>query len=135
MVFRAGSARSILKFSALDAAPTNAAKGTGSRFELANGRTVRQGGSDIDALRDAQGIFEFNAKIPNSTVNLGVTKQQLDCSEGAGLTIDLRRLCPAERVGAVSDGSRPIAVTPSRTSRPCWRVEMCGPVMEPTEGT
>lgn len=85
-------------FVTLGSAPTS----TRSRFEMANGRTVRQGGSDIDELRNTQGIFDFNAKVPNSTVDLGVAKQQLDRSEVAGLSINLGCLCPAERMGAVS---------------------------------
>ncbi len=79
-------------------APTNAALGTDIRFEMANGKTVRQVALDVDALRDAQGILKFNAKVPNSTVNLGVTKQQLDCAKVAGFPIDFNCLCLAERM-------------------------------------
>jgi len=55
-------------------APTNAVRRTGTCFKMANGGAVRQGCSDIDALCDAQGNFEFNAKIPNGTINLSVAK-------------------------------------------------------------
>ena len=54
----------------LGSAPTNAAWRTDTCFEMANGRTVRQGGSDIDALGDTQGIFQFDAKITNSAIDL-----------------------------------------------------------------
>ena len=79
----------------MGSAPTNAALGTGSRFEMANGRTVRQDRSDINALSDAQGSFELDAQISHCAVNFCVTKQQLDCAEVAGLSINLRCLGPA----------------------------------------
>lgn len=63
---------------------------------MANGRTVRQGVSDISALSDAQGIFEFDAKITHCTVDLGVTKQQLHRAEVACLAVNLRCLCTAK---------------------------------------
>ena len=53
--------------------PTSAAWRTDIRFEMANGRTVRQSSSDVDALGDAEGVFEFNAKVAHCTVDLGVT--------------------------------------------------------------
>ena len=62
------------KTSAVGYPLTKAAKRTNTRFGMANGSTVRQGGSDIDALSDAQGIFKFYAKIPNSTVDLCVAE-------------------------------------------------------------
>ena len=82
--------------------PTNAARETDARFGMANGRTVRQGSSDIDTLSDAQSIFKFNAEIAHCTVDLGVTEQQLNRAEVPGLSINLRCLCPAERMGAIS---------------------------------
>jgi hypothetical protein len=69
---------------------------------MANGRTARQVALDVSSFCDAQGIFEFHAKIPNSTVNLGMTKQQLDCAKVTCFSINLRCLCPAEGVRAVS---------------------------------
>lgn len=33
---------------------------------------------DFVSLRDLQGIFEFNAEIPNGAVHLGVAQQKLD---------------------------------------------------------
>lgn len=75
---------------------TNAARETDARFGMANGRTVRQGSSDIDTLSDAQGVFEFNAEVAHCTVDFRVTKQQLNCAEVASFSVDLRRLCPAK---------------------------------------
>ena len=54
--------------------PTNAAQGTKTRIELANGRTVRQNSSDVDTFGDAQGVFELNAKVTYCTIDLRVTK-------------------------------------------------------------
>lgn len=58
----------------LGSAPTNAAWGTKTRIEMANGPAVRQGSSDVDTFGDAQGVFEFNAKVANGTIDLRVTK-------------------------------------------------------------
>lgn len=63
---------------------------------MANGKTVRQDRSDINALSDAQGIFEFDAKITHCTVDLRVTKQQLHRAEIACLAVNLRRFCTAK---------------------------------------
>ena len=54
--------------------PTNAAQGTKTRIEMANGSTVRQSSSDVDTFGDAQGVFEFNAKVANGTIDFRVTK-------------------------------------------------------------
>jgi hypothetical protein len=74
----------------------------GSRFEMANGRTVRQVGSNIDPLCDTQCIFEFDAQISNSAVDLCVAKQQLDGSEIASFAMYFRSLSSAQRVSAVT---------------------------------
>ncbi len=73
----------------------------GSRFGLANGKTVRQGRSDIDALGDVQSVFEFNAEVTHCAVDLDVTEQQLHCPQIAGLSTNLRYLRTAERMRAV----------------------------------
>ena len=67
---------------------------------MANGTTVRQVDSDIDAFGDAQGIFELDAKVTHSAVDLGVTKQQLNGTEITCLPIDFRRFGPVQRMGA-----------------------------------
>ena len=59
---------------ALGSLPTNAALGTKTRIEMANGRTVRQSSSEVDTFGDAQGLFEFNAKVANGAIDLRVTK-------------------------------------------------------------
>lgn len=63
---------------------------TGNCFGIANGRAVRQGNLYVDTLGGTQGNLQFNAKIPNSTVDLCVTKQKLDRAEVAGLFEALR---------------------------------------------
>ena len=77
------------------------AKCAGSRFEMANGRTVRQVGSNIDPLCDTKCIFEFDTQVSNSAVDLCVAKQQLDGSEIASLAIDFRCLCATQRMCAI----------------------------------
>lgn len=54
----------------MGSASTNAAQGTEARFEMANGRPVRQGSSDIDTFGDAQGVFKFNAEVAHGAVDL-----------------------------------------------------------------
>ena len=72
-----------------------------NRSEMANGESVRQVGSDVDAFCDAQSIFQFDAQIAHCAVDFGVTKQQLDRAKITGLSVDLCRLCPAERMRAI----------------------------------
>lgn len=69
----------------LGVAPTDAACGINARFAIANGWTVRHRCSNIDAFSDARRILKFNAKIPNSAIDLGVPKQQLDRAKVASI--------------------------------------------------
>lgn len=86
----------------MGSAPTNAARGTGTRFKMASGRTVRQDVSDINALSDARGIFEFEAKITHCAVDIRMTKQQLHRAQVACLAVNLRRFCTAKGMRAVT---------------------------------
>ena len=63
---------------------------TGNCFGIANGRAVRQGNLYVDTLGGTQGNLQFNAKIPNRTLDLCMTKQKLDRAEVAGLFQALR---------------------------------------------
>lgn len=69
---------------------------------MAQGKTVRQHSSNIDMLRDAEGIFKFNAKVAYRTVDLRMSQQQLHGAQVARFSVDLRCPCPAERMGAFS---------------------------------
>lgn len=71
-------------------------KSSPTRFEMANDRCVRQDISDNNELRDAKGIFEFDAKITHCTVDLRVPKQWLQRADVARLAINLHRLCAAK---------------------------------------
>ena len=66
--------------------------------------TARRVRSDVDTLGDAQRVFKFNAEISHRAVDLGVTKEQLDRAEIAGLPVDLGSLRPAKRMRAVPAG-------------------------------
>ena len=69
---------------------------------MAKGKTVRHHGSNIDMLRDAEGIFKLNAEVAYRTVDLRVSQQQLHGARVASFSVDLRCPCPAERMGALS---------------------------------
>jgi hypothetical protein len=69
---------------------------------MANGKTVRQGFLDVDALGYAHSVFQLNAKVAHCAVDLGVTKEQLHGAKVAGLTIDLGSPCSAKRVCTIS---------------------------------
>lgn len=36
--------------------------------------------SDVDLLSDLDGIVDFNAEVPHRALDLGMSKQKLDCS-------------------------------------------------------
>jgi len=57
--------------------------------------------SDFNGFRDGERVFQLDAKISHRAVHLGVPKQQLHGAEIAGLTLDLRDLGPAHRMGAI----------------------------------
>ena len=48
--------------------------------------------SDLDSLRDGEGIFQVNAEIPDGAVHLGVSKEELNSAQIACLAVDLRNL-------------------------------------------
>ena len=56
--------------------------------------------SDIDLLRDLDGIVDFDAKIANSAFDLRMAEQELDCTQVPGPPVDQHRLCSTQRVGA-----------------------------------
>lgn len=69
---------------------------------------------DFDAFRDCQRVLQFDAKIPDSAVHLGMAQQQLDSPQVASLAVDLRNLRAPHRVGAVlarlePDGRNPVS--------------------------
>ena len=83
--------------------------------------------SDFGLLRHLQGIVNLNPQIPDGALQLGMPEQQLDGSEILRPPVNQRRLCAAQRVGAVFpriqlDPSYPRFYDP----RILCRVEMCG---------
>jgi len=65
-------------------------------------RLVRDGGrplpsakrSDVDLLGDAQSVIKFDAEVSDRAVHLGVTKQELNGAQIAGLPVDQRCFRP-----------------------------------------
>jgi hypothetical protein len=58
-------------------------------------RHTSEGGhrrSELDLLRERQGIIDFDLEVTDGALDLGMSEEQLDCSQIAGLTVDLRRL-------------------------------------------
>ena len=52
--------------------------------------------SDVDFLGDAQRVVEFDAKVPDRAINLGVSEQELDGPKIAGLPVDQRGFRPSQ---------------------------------------
>lgn len=66
--------------------------------------TVRQLHSDVDALSDAQRVFQLDAQISDGTIDFRVTKQQLNGAKVARLTVNLRSFGSTHRVCTISAG-------------------------------
>jgi len=92
--------------------------------------------SDVDLLGDAQRIVEFNTKVSDRAVHLGVAKQELHRPQVAGLSVNQGSLCSPQRVRPVparieADRGHPVAdetgVLPCRQVRrgvqPAWKEE------------
>jgi len=67
----------------------------------------------FDLLRDAERIINLDAEITHGALQLRVPKQQLHCSQIAGLLVNLCRLRSAQRMCAVCRAIEPGAVRPS----------------------
>jgi len=52
----------------------------------------------LGVLCQFQGIIDLNAEVPHGALELGVTQQELDCTQVLGPPIDQRRLRAAHRV-------------------------------------
>ena len=68
---------------------------------MANGSAARQAMLDVDLLCYVQSILELNTQLAYRTIDLSVAQQQLHSAQIAGLAIDFRGLCPAQRMCAV----------------------------------
>lgn len=74
------------------------------RSKLANGSTVRQLQSDVNSFSDGQRIFQFNAQVSHSAIDLRVAQQKLDGAKVARLAENFRCFSSAHRVGSVAAG-------------------------------
>lgn len=57
--------------------------------------------SDINLLSECDGIVDFDAKVSNGALDLGVTEQQLHRPQVTRPSVDQRRLGPAQGMGPV----------------------------------
>jgi hypothetical protein len=85
---------------------------------LGRARQLCPGTSDLDFLRNLDGIIDLNAEISNRTLNFRMAQQKLDSPQVAGSAVDERRLGPPQRVGAElqrvqADAGDPLANQPS----------------------
>ena len=106
----------------LGSKPTSAGRSSHVRSRLANGVRRSPKVSNVDRLRDAQSILKFNAQVPDRTVHLGVTEQELDRAKIACFAVDLCSLGAPQRVRAVAarletDRRHPLSDDPRVLSR------------------
>src|SRR5208282_5413414 len=69
--------------------------------------------SELDLLRQSQGIIDLDPEIPDGALDLRVSEKQLNRSQIAGLAVDLRRLGAAHRMRAVGAAVHPGALDPA----------------------
>src|SRR5271166_747180 len=69
--------------------------------------------SELDLLRQSQGIIDLDPEIPDGALDLRVSEKQLNRSQIAGLAVDLRRLGAAHRMRAVGAADHPGALDPA----------------------
>jgi hypothetical protein len=67
----------------------------------------------FDLLRDAGRIIDLDPEITHGALQLCVAEQQLNCSQVAGLLVNLCRLRSAQRMRAICRAIEPGAVRPS----------------------
>jgi hypothetical protein len=58
---------------------------------------------DVDLPRDCQGILDFNAKLADGALQLGVAKQELNRADVAGAAVGQCRLGAAQRMCSVTN--------------------------------
>jgi hypothetical protein len=58
--------------------------------------------SEFDLLGYGKGVIDLDAEIADGAFELGVPEQQLHRSQVAGLSVNLRHLGAAHRVGSIS---------------------------------
>ena len=56
--------------------------------------------SDVDLFRDLDCVIDLGAEVANRALDLGMTKQKLDCAQITSAAVDQHSLGPSQRVGA-----------------------------------
>ena len=54
--------------------------------------------SELDLLREGEGVLDFDAEILDSALDLGMPKEELDGAQVANAFVDLRCLGAPQRV-------------------------------------
>jgi hypothetical protein len=67
-------------------------------------RRLCPGTSDVDLLRDLNGVVDLDTEVADGALDFGMSEQQLDRPQVAGSPIDQRGLSPAQRVGSELEG-------------------------------
>ncbi|GAA6162023.1 hypothetical protein NBRC116589_41970 [Ruegeria sp. HU-ET01832] len=62
---------------------------------------------DLNGFRDGQSILQFNTRVPNGAVPLGVTEKKLNGSKVTSLLVYLGDLGSAHRIGAMGTRLEP----------------------------
>jgi hypothetical protein len=69
--------------------------------------------SELALLRERQGIIDFDPEVTDGALDLGMSEEQLDRSQIAGRTVDLRRLGTAHRMRAIGAAVHPGTLDPA----------------------
>lgn len=67
-------------------------------------RQLCPGASDVDFLRDLDGVVDLNSEVAYRALDLGMSEQQLDGPQVAGPSIDQRGLGSPQRVRPELEG-------------------------------
>jgi hypothetical protein len=73
----------------------------------------RGGDSELNLLRDAEGVVDLNAEIADGALEFRMPEEELYGSQVARLLVNLSWLCPAHRVRAVRRTIETGALNPS----------------------
>lgn len=78
--------------------------------------------SDLNSLCNRESVFEFNAKVSDRAVHLGMAEKKLDGSQVPGFLVDLSDLCSPHGMGSIcarlkADRRDPVSDNPRVLSR------------------
>ena len=90
--------------------------------------------SNVDLLRDLDGIIDFDAEVAHGALDLGVPEQELHCTKVTGPAVDQYSLRAPQRVGAELGRIEPNAGDPLMTRRAyCLVVSPCSAFPRPAK--